>query len=285
MKAGDRINLQTALLQLMDIEGRRGNPERIQALEKQLAAVATTDINRLVYVIPVRALLAAWLGNFDEAHRLMATVANNTRFFDFDLAFNAATDAVFLLADRRRDEALAATAHALAEIEVAQSPLPHAKRQNEIAKLICSIVESLAGRQVNAQRLLHTKPLANGPAVQAFRNTAVAVLRMNQARRLDGLTEQLEGISHAGYGGLARVLELAIERVLNSNPTDEELTQAQIQILEALALGRTPKEIARESGRSLYTVQTHIQNIIKRLGCSGRHEALVIARARGLLNY
>jgi len=284
MKAGDRINLQTALLQLMDIEGRRGNPERIQALEKQLAAVATSDTNRLVYVVPVRALLAAWLGKFDEAHRLMATVAGNTRFFDFDLAFNTAMDAVFLLADGRRDEALAASSRALAEIESAQSPLPHAKRQNEIAKLLCSIVESLAGRQVNAQRLLHAKPLTRGPGVQAFRNTAVAVLQMKRANGFDILTEQFEGISHAGYGGFARVLELALERILNSNPSDEELTQAQIQILEALALGRTPKEIARESGRSLYTIQTHIQNIIKRLGCSGRHEALVIARARGLLN-
>jgi LuxR family maltose regulon positive regulatory protein len=284
MKAGDRINLQTALLQLMDIEGRRGNAERIQALEKQLAAVATTDTNRLVYVVPVRALLAAWLGKFDEAHRLMATVAGNARFFDFDLAFNAAMDAVFLLADGRRDEALAATSRALAEIEIVQSPLPHAKRQNEIAKLICAIVESLAGRQINAQRLLHMKPLTHGPAVQAFRNAAVAVLRLNKTARLDELTEQFEGISQVGYGGFARVLEVALERILSSTSSDEELTQTQIEILEALASGQTPKEIARESGRSLYTVQTHIQNIIKRLGCSGRHEALIIARARGLLN-
>ena len=55
MKAGDRVNLQTALLQLMDIEGRRGNAERLKALEKQLATVATSDVNRLVYVVAVKA--------------------------------------------------------------------------------------------------------------------------------------------------------------------------------------------------------------------------------------
>ncbi len=284
MKAGDRINLQTALLQLIDIEGRRGDAERILTLEKQLAAVATTDANRLVYVVPVRALFAAWQGKFDEAHRLMATVAGNARFFDFDRALNAAIDAVLLLADGRREEALAATSQALAEIEKGVSPLPHARRQNEIAKLFCCIVESLAGRQLNAQRLLRVKPLTHGPAVQAFRNAAAAVLRMNKTDCVDTLTEHFEGISLAGYGGFARVLGLAIEKILNSGASDEELTQTQIQILEALALGRTPKEIARESERSLYTIQTHIQNIIKRLGCSGRHEALVIARARGLLN-
>jgi LuxR family maltose regulon positive regulatory protein len=284
MKAGDRVNLQTALLQLMDIEGRRGNAERIQALEKQLAAVATTDTNRIVYVVPVRALVAAWQGKFDEAHRLMATVAGNTRFFDFDRALNFAIDALFLLADKRRDEALAATSCALTEIEKVRSPLPHAKRQNEIARLLCAIIEILAGRQVNAQRLLQAKALTQGPAVQSFRNAAVAILRMSKALRLDALSEQFEGISHAGYGGFSRVLELAVERILSAAATDEELTLTQIQILEALASGRTPKEIARESGRSLYTIQTHIQNIIKRLGCSGRHEALVIARARGILN-
>lgn len=284
LKAGDRINLQTALLQLMDIEGRRGNPERIQALEKQLAAVATTDTNRLVYVIPVRALVAAWREQFDEAHRLMATVAGNARLFDFDRAFNSAFDALFLLADRRRDEALAATSRALVEVEMVTSTLPHAKRQNEVARLICAVVESLAGRQVNAQRLLHTKASANGPMVQAFRNAAIAVTRLHKGIRSDALAEHFEGISQAGYGGFARVLELAVERILNSEPTDEELTRAQIHILEALASGRTPKEIAQASGRSLYTVQTHIQNIIRRLGCSGRQEALIIARARGLLN-
>lgn len=284
MKAGDRVNLQTALLQLMDIEGRRGNAERVRALEKQLAAVATTDTNRLVYIVPVRALSAAWDGKFDEAHRLMATVAGSARFFDFDRAFNFAADALFLLAGGRRDEALLATSQALAEIEAVRSPLPHARRQNEIARLLCVVVEVLAGRQVTAQRLLKAEPLTNGPAIQAFRNTAAAVLRMGKAIQREALAECFDSISHAGYAGFARVLELLVERVLDSGASENELTHTQIQILEALASGQTPKDIARASGRSLFTVQTHIQNVIKRLGCSGRQEAILIARTRGLLN-
>jgi ATP/maltotriose-dependent transcriptional regulator MalT len=285
MKAGDRVNLQTALLQLMDIEGRRGNSERLQTLEKQLAAVATSDVNRLVYVVPVRAFAAAWQGKFDEAHRLMATVAGNARLFDFDRTLNAASDALFLLADKRREQALALTAQTLIEVENIKSRLPHARRQNEITKLICAAVEGLAGRQINAQRILQGKHPDYGPAVQAIRNAVVTVCRLGRGAHVtDDLLDHLAGMTATGYGGLARVLELAVERCLDgSADVSDELTQAQIRILEELAAGRTPKEIAQETGRSVYTVQTHIQNIIKRLGCSGRNEALMVARTRGLL--
>ena len=51
-----------------------------------------------------------------------------------------------------------------------------------------------------------------------------------------------------------------------------------------LAAGLTPKHIAAEMGRSVYTVQTHIQNVIDKFGCHGRAEALAAARRIGLLN-
>ena len=285
MKAGDRVNLQTALLQLMDIEGRRGNAERLKALEKQLATVATSDLNRLVYVVAVKAFAAAWQGKFDEAHRLMATISGNTRLFDFDRTFNSASDALFLLADKRREEALRLTATTLADIERIDSPLPHARRQNEIAKLICVAVESLAGRRVNAHRILQGKHHDYGPAVQAVRDAVTTICRVGKGfSAAADLTDQVAGMTATGYGGLARVLELAVDRCLDrSAELPDSLTESQVYILEALAAGRTPKEIAGETGRSVYTIQTHIQNIIKRLGCSGRHEALMIARKRGLL--
>jgi DNA-binding NarL/FixJ family response regulator len=56
-----------------------------------------------------------------------------------------------------------------------------------------------------------------------------------------------------------------------------------LAVLTALAEGRGPKDIALETGRSVYTIQVHIKNIIKKLGCSGRNEALTVARRRGLL--
>lgn len=284
MKAGDRSNVQTALLQLMDIEGRRGNADRLQGLEKQLAAVATSDTNRLIYVIPVRAIALAWLGKFDQAHRLMATVADDSRFFDFDRAFNAAIDALFLVAEKRRDEALVLVARALSLIEETETDLPHAARQNEIARLLCAVVESFANRRVNAERIVRTRGLAAGPMIAALRAVAMSVIRLGPSSSTDELSENLEQLGDAGLGGLSRILAVAVNRWQAEAKAPEVLTSAQIKILEALAAGRTPKDIARETGRSLFTVQTHIQNVIRRLGCSGRNEALSVARSRGILN-
>lgn len=283
LKAGDKVNVQTALLQLMDIEGRRGNSDRLQALEKQLATVASTDTNRLIYVVPVRAMSAAWHGNFDHAHRLMATVAENPRFLEFDRAFNAALDALFLIVENRRDEALPLVNKALSLIEKTESALPHALRQNEIARLLCVVVECLAGRRVSAERIARSNVSTNSPAVEALRCAATCLMRLGARSSTEELGEHLEQLSDAGYGGLSRIIEIAVGRWQGGMQSSSDLTAAQIEILEALAEGQTPKEIAQSTGRSLFTIQTHIQNVIKRLGCSGRHEAVSVARSRGIL--
>jgi DNA-binding NarL/FixJ family response regulator len=55
-------------------------------------------------------------------------------------------------------------------------------------------------------------------------------------------------------------------------------------VLRDLAAGLTPKQIAAEMGRSVFTVQTHIQNVIDKFGCHGRAEAIAAARRSGLLS-
>jgi DNA-binding NarL/FixJ family response regulator len=88
-----------------------------------------------------------------------------------------------------------------------------------------------------------------------------------------------------GYGGIAKLMQAVAQRHLVDEVAAEAslLTKTELAVLQALAEGRGPKDIALESGRSVYTIQAHIQNIIKKLGCSGRNEALTMARKRGLL--
>lgn len=87
-----------------------------------------------------------------------------------------------------------------------------------------------------------------------------------------------------GYGGIRRVLQIAISRTDMRRETDVGgLTPAEKGVLEALGNGLSPKDIADETGRSVYTIQAHIQNAIRKLGCSGRNEAMTIARKRGLI--
>jgi len=286
MKAGDLVNLQTALLHLLNVEGRRGNLERIKALEQQIAPISTSDTRRMSYVIPIRAYVAAWEGRFDEAHRLMATVAGSDRFFAYDRAVNAASDTLFLLALGQRDAAISMTGTVFAEIKKADSNLLYARRQVEIAKLLVALVESLAGRKTYAQRALGKLPDHNDIVTKSLRETILAVFNAVQDPALESeIDESIERLHSIGCGGIGLLVRSVYEacRPPQTDVNALGLTRAETDVLQALAKGHRPKDIARESGRSVYTVQAHIQNIIRKLGCSGRAEALRIGRVKGLI--
>ncbi len=286
MKAGDLFNLQTALLHLLNVEGRRGNIERIKALEQQIAPISTSDVKRMSYMIPIRSYVAAWEGRFDEAHRLMATVSGSDRFFAHDRAVNTASDALFVLAMGQRDTAISMVGEVTADIEMADTKLLYPRRQVEIARLLCALVESLAGRHAFARRILRRREDGYDAATASIREVIISMCRASTEAAIEPeVAERLEALQAVGHGGLARLLRSVFDRCKLSSGEASELglTRAETAILQALANGRRPKDIAHDSGRSIYTVQAHIQNIIRKLGCSGRGEALRVARVRGLI--
>ena len=284
LKAGDRFSLQTSLLQLIDVETWRGNAERVKTLEQQFAAATTTDASRSFYIIPPRAMMAAWEGRFAEAYRLLSTIADRS-FYTFDRLLNAAMQALYAIASGRRETALDLVSKTIQEIGESEFTHVHGKRAAEIARVVCAVVETLAGRITIAQRILGHRPLAEGPVVEAMRHCASAIMRLAKNPALsDDVSESLEQLRTVGYGGMSTVLDGAIAACLSEQvETAAPLTKAELQVLAALAQGSSPKEIARQSGRSVYTIQAHVQNVIRKLGCSGRNEALTVARKRGLV--
>ncbi len=282
-KAGDRFSMQTSLLQLINAEVRRGNADRLPALEQQFASVATSDTSRLFYIVPARAMMCAWQGNFEEAHRQMSTVADRS-FYNFDRAFNGAIQSIYAAAAGARESAVEISARVIDDIAEQDFDYLYGQRQAEIARLLCAVAQALCGRVALAARILGRRPIIDGPPVSAVRDAVVAVIRACKAPGGDEVTEALASLHSVGYGGIARVLQGAVARCLAEQPEgDMLLTPSERSILTALAQGQSPKDIALETGRSVYTVQAHIQNVIKKLGCSGRHEALSVARKRGLV--
>lgn len=285
IKAGDRLALQTALLQMINVEARRGNPERLQSLLAQFASTATTDSARMSYAMPNRAMLAAWEGRFEEAHRLQSLAA--PAFFSFDRVFNDAKLALYAVASGRREAGLEHSARVLKEIDSGEFEYLFGQRQAEIARCLCACAEALGGRLSTAGRILQRKPQAEGPSVEAMHAAAMAVWRSIKRPALrDDIRESLEPLHTVGWGGVALALEQAAACCLQEGTTAHPeiiLTKAELDVLTRLAEGRSPKDIAEETGRSIYTIQAHVQNVIKKLGCSGRHEALTVARKRGLL--
>lgn len=61
------------------------------------------------------------------------------------------------------------------------------------------------------------------------------------------------------------------------------LTPRETEVLTAAARGMSNKEIARDLGISLHTVKFHLESLTRKLGASGRTEAVAKAIGMGLL--
>ena len=286
MKGGVRSSVQLALLQAIHIEMRRGSPERLRALEKQFNSTITSDVERASYIVPARALLLAWDGRFDEALRLVS-VFKDPSYYAFDKAYNGAVLALFALGAGERDRALESVAKVVPLLESCETTLLHGARTAEYVRAMCVIVEALALRTTAAQKLLSARPVAAGVQVEAMRAAAQAVIRYaknSQAR--EEVLEAFGAVNAVGLAGIALLLERVFEAASqDAGHGETPLTKTERQILEKLADGLTPKEIAQASGRSIFTIRAHIQNAIGKLGCSGQTEALALARKKRLINF
>ena len=80
-----------------------------------------------------------------------------------------------------------------------------------------------------------------------------------------------------------RVLETIISQQ-HEEETQSILTTTEPEIVKAIALGKTTKEIAAERFSSIHTVTTHRKNIFRKLGINTAHEAVKYALRAGLID-
>ena len=73
------------------------------------------------------------------------------------------------------------------------------------------------------------------------------------------------------------------DRARITTHTDFELTNREVEVLQGLAGGQTPSDIANELVISAKTVASHIQRILAKLGVHSRAQAVAIAYQAGLL--
>jgi len=81
-----------------------------------------------------------------------------------------------------------------------------------------------------------------------------------------------------------RALETIITQQQEDDKSDNILTQTETEIVKAIALGKTTKEIAAERFSSIHTVTTHRKNIFRKLGINTAHEAVKYALRAGLID-
>lgn len=109
----------------------------------------------------------------------------------------------------------------------------------------------------------------------------------------DGLLRALRG-ALAGEVPLPRHLTAGLLKEFNK-PTvnlpaktayhtlSATLTFREIQVLELIASGASNQQISDQLGVSLYTIKSHVRNLISKLGANNRRDAVLIARDLGIL--
>ena len=79
----------------------------------------------------------------------------------------------------------------------------------------------------------------------------------------------------------------ALETIITQQQEEEThsvLTTTEMEIVKAIAQGKTTKEIAAERFSSIHTVTTHRKNIFRKLGINTAHEAVKYALRAGLVD-
>jgi two-component system nitrate/nitrite response regulator NarL len=82
---------------------------------------------------------------------------------------------------------------------------------------------------------------------------------------------------------IPEVLKRVAERTPISQARGISLTSREMQILRAIAKGVTTKRIAQEIGLAVPSVESHLQNIFRKLAASNRGEAVSTALKNGLI--
>lgn len=103
----------------------------------------------------------------------------------------------------------------------------------------------------------------------------------------DSPVSDINGAIRSAGEGERYISQRAAEILLNQRQKDEKetnLTQTEVEILKAIAQGKTTKEIANERFSSVHTINTHRKNIFRKLEVNSAHEAVKYAFRSGIVD-
>lgn len=103
----------------------------------------------------------------------------------------------------------------------------------------------------------------------------------------DETLKSIHDALQAAFEGKRYISQRATELILSQHQEEERpavLTTTEMEIVKAIALGKTTKEIAAERFSSIHTINTHRKNIFRKLGINTAHEAVKYALRAGLID-
>ncbi len=287
-KAGDAFALQTALIQMLSAQMRRGHVEKSIAIEQRLGSARATELTAK-YLPIFRSSRLAWEGRFREAHRLLATCWKQMTY-SFDRLYCGAEYALFLAVDGKHDDAAGLASEIIEGLKLSDDATGLFRvRAIAITRAFCALTETIIGRAAFADRILRQLHSGKDEVIRAVAEAAGSiVIRIRGggstgSERVRECTERLRTLDYADVAQLLAAVDLTAGRAAMDRLPANGLTRSEMEILGMLEEGLTPKQIAEKTSRSVNTVRVHVANTIAKLGCHGHAEAIRTARRLRLL--
>lgn len=118
--------------------------------------------------------------------------------------------------------------------------------------------------------------------IRGFLHKSMPAKSLLNAIRFMALGERYVPVDFMTEHAALAIEENAFARAPGPTHLAESLTVREKEVLEALCLGRTNKEIARDLRLSEPTIKLHVKTLYRRLGVSNRTQAAMVARSQGL---
>jgi ATP/maltotriose-dependent transcriptional regulator MalT len=287
MKAGDAFALQTALLQQLSGQMRLGNVEACIVIEQRLSTVRASDLANC-YLGLFRSERLAWEGRFGEAHRLLSSYWTRMPF-DFDRSIYGSEYALFLALDGEVGRSGHVVKEILSLLESSAVTGLYRVRATKIARVLAGLAEAINGRITAAERILRSIKTDGDAIISVVVDVVGGMVTQLQQRadvgndRIRGDLDALVKFAYADIGRLLGAVHATIGERIGDRLSAGALTKAELEVLQLLAEGLAPKEIATRTGRSIFTVRVHIANASAKLACHGRSEAIRAAQRLGLI--
>ena len=243
-----------------------------------LALVADYDSDRDEALERCRFLLSRWERSEDHHYAiwgLRLAACCSPRRDRADEAHACAQGLTRIATDSGHADALAALAHALGEIALAEGEAELAAEQ------LGRAVELHRSLRIPAERaqILHRA----GVALAAAGERELAIERQAEAYRLARKlgARPLAGRAAAAIEELGESAEQRLGR--RRRRRRRPLSRRELEVVRLVAEGRTNREIAAELFLSPRTIDMHVRNILAKLDCRSRVEASIKAGEAGLL--
>lgn len=279
-KGGSNQARLFGLMARFEIEAERGETLALDRLSSEIEqSDPTFTPARAEALLPALALRAAWEHDFAVAYELLAGTAGHESAAE-RRALRFAETALYAFAAGLSEEGAAALEDANTALDECARPT----LRSLMARLFAALCEMLRGRTSSAHRALsdveRTLP-AGLPRIRALTHAIRARYRLQLGQGGDdAAAAALQRLRGADFGGYAALIE-ALPAPSGGETGYAALTPAEREILKLLATGASTKEVAAATGRSPYTVDTHIRSLCRKLNCSGRREAVALATGAG----